>query len=82
MTVSALTQFDPSHFFQAPVSAPQGTQRLDTKGSANSVSSDLTGRLSVARVALPSTHDMARGMESLQGKGEVCDPQACSAASR
>lgn len=27
MTVSALTQFDPSHFFQAPVSAPQRTQR-------------------------------------------------------
>ena len=47
MPVSALTQFDPSKFFQAPVADPSRSQRLDTKVSAVSAAADLNGRLSV-----------------------------------
>ncbi len=47
MPISALTQFAPTTFFQAPAASTQGVQRLDTKVSAISTASDLTGRLSV-----------------------------------
>jgi len=47
MAVSALTSFDPSKFFQAPAANAGGAQRLDTKVSAISASTDLTGQLSV-----------------------------------
>lgn len=47
MTVAAVPQFDPSKFFQAPAANAAGAQRLDTKVSAISASTDLTGQLSV-----------------------------------
>ncbi|MDP3091626.1 MAG: hypothetical protein Q8N04_13175 [Nitrospira sp.] len=47
MPISALTPFDPSKFFQAPAANAAGAQRLDTKVSAISASTDLTGQLSV-----------------------------------
>lgn len=47
MTVAAIPQFDSSKFFQSPVAAGGGAQRLDTKVSAISASTDLTGQLSV-----------------------------------
>ncbi|MBX9657602.1 MAG: hypothetical protein K2X00_03480 [Nitrospiraceae bacterium] len=47
MAVSALTAFDPSKFFQTPAANAAGAQRLDTKVSAISASTDLTGQLSV-----------------------------------
>ena len=47
MPVSALTPFDPSKLFQAPAASAAGAQRLDTKVSAISAATDLTGQLSV-----------------------------------
>jgi len=47
MAVAAVSQFDPSKFFQAPAANAAGAQRLDTKVSAISASTDLTGQLSV-----------------------------------
>ena len=46
MNVSGLTQFDPSKFFQTPTTA-SAPQRLDTKVSAVSASTDLSGQLTV-----------------------------------
>lgn len=47
MSVSALTQFDPSRFFNLSSSNNTGAQRLDTKVSGVAVSTDFSGRLSV-----------------------------------
>lgn len=47
MPVSALTPFDSTKLFEAPAANAGGAQRLDTKVSAISASTDLTGQLSV-----------------------------------
>ena len=47
MAVAAVSQLNPSNLFQTPVSNAAGSQRLDTKVSAISAATDLTGRLSV-----------------------------------
>lgn len=47
MAVAAVPQFDPSKFFQTSATPAAGGQRLDTKVSAISASTDLTGQLSV-----------------------------------
>jgi len=47
MSVQALTQVDPTQFFNLPSTNGTGTQRLDTKVSGVAVSNDFSGRLSV-----------------------------------
>lgn len=47
MAVAAVSQFDPAKFFQSPAAGAPGAQRLDTKVSAISTATDLTGQLSV-----------------------------------
>ena len=47
MAVTAVSQFDPSTFFQTSPTNAAGAQRLDTKVSAISAATDLTGQLSV-----------------------------------
>jgi hypothetical protein len=47
MPVQALTQVDPTQFFNLPSTNGTGTQRLDTKVSGVAISNDFSGRLSV-----------------------------------
>ena len=47
MSVQALTQFDPTQFFNLPSAIGTAPQRLDTKVSGVAVSTDFSGRLSV-----------------------------------
>jgi hypothetical protein len=47
MPVQALTQFDPTQFFNLPSANDTRAQRLDTKVSGVAVSTDFSGRLSV-----------------------------------
>lgn len=89
MPISALTQFDPSTFFQAPAASTQGVQRLDTKVSAISTASDLTGRLSVVtaegdKITLSADLAVRFQAASYQGhaeaNGATVDVRAKSAA--
>jgi hypothetical protein len=47
MSVQALTQVDPTQFFNLPSANGTGTQRLDTQVSGVAISNDFSGRLSV-----------------------------------
>lgn len=47
MPVHALTQVDPTQFFNLPSTNGTGTQRLDTKVSGVAISNDFSGRVSV-----------------------------------
>jgi hypothetical protein len=47
MSVQALTQVDPTQFFNLPSANGAGTQRLDTKVSGVAISNDFSGRVSV-----------------------------------
>jgi hypothetical protein len=47
MPVQALTQVDPTQFFNLPATNGTGTQRLDTKVSGVAISNDFSGRLNV-----------------------------------
>jgi len=47
MPVQALTQVDPTQFFNLPSANGTGTQRLDTQVSGVAISNDFSGRLSV-----------------------------------
>lgn len=89
MPIAGLTQFDPSTFFQAPAPSPQGVQRLDTKVSAISTASDLTGRLSVTtaegdKITLSADLEARFQAASYQGHAEsdgtTVDVRAKSAA--
>ena len=54
MAVAAVSQLNPSNLFQTPAPSAAGAQRLDTKVSAISAATDLTGRLSVTTADLVS----------------------------
>lgn len=47
MPVQALTQVDPTQFFNLPSAKGAGSQRLDTKVSGVAISNDFSGRVSV-----------------------------------
>ena len=47
MSVQALTQVDPTQFFNLPSANGSAPQRLDTKVSGVAISNDFSGRLSV-----------------------------------
>jgi hypothetical protein len=47
MSVQALTQVDPTQFFNLPSANGAGSQRLDTKVSGVAISNDFSGRVSV-----------------------------------
>lgn len=89
MPIAGLAQFDPSTFFQAPAPSAQGVQRLDTKVSAISTASDLTGRLSVTtaegdKITLSADLEARFQAASYQGhaesNGTTVDVRAKSAA--
>ncbi len=76
MPVSALTQFDPSKFFQAPAADPSRSQRLDTKVSAVSAAVDLRGRLSVTtaegdKITLTADFEARYRAANYQAKAET-----------
>ena len=76
MPVSALTSFDPSKFFQAPAANAGGAQRLDTKVSAISASTDLTGQLSVTtaegdKITLTADFEARYRAATYQAKAET-----------
>ena len=76
MPISALTPFDPSKFFQAPAANAAGAQRLDTKVSAISASTDLTGQLSVTtaegdRITLTADFEARYRAVNYQAKAET-----------
>ena len=76
MPVSALTQFDPSKFFQAPAADPSRSQRLDTKVSAVSAAADLSGRLSVTtaegdKITLTADFEARYRAANYQAKAET-----------
>lgn len=76
MPISALTGFDPSKFFQTPAANAAGAQRLDTKVSAISASTDLTGQLSVTtaegdRITLTADFEARYRAVNYQAKAET-----------
>jgi hypothetical protein len=74
MAVSAVSQFDPSKFFQAPAANATGAQRLDTKVSAISASTDLTGQLSVTTAEgdkVTLTADFEARFQALNYQGQI-----------
>ena len=89
MPISGFPQFDPSTFFQAPAPSAQGVQRLDTKVSAISTASDLTGRLSVTTAEgdkitlsadLAARYQAASYQGHAESNGTTVDVRAKSAA--
>jgi hypothetical protein len=85
MSVQALTQVDPTQFFNLPSTNGTGTQRLDTKVSGVAVSNDFSGRLSVT-TAEGDTITLSADLESdfravnykshVEGAGNTVDVEA------
>jgi len=63
MPVQALTQVDPTQFFNLPSTNGTGTQRLDTQVSGVAISNDFSGRLSVT-TAEGDTITLSANLES------------------
>ncbi len=85
MSIQALTQVDPSQFFNLVPTSTTGTQRLDTKVSGVAVSTDFSGRLSVTTAEgdkitisanLQSDFRAANYTSHAAGDGQTVDVQA------
>ena len=85
MSVQALTQVDPTQFFNLPSTNGTGTQRLDTLVSGVAISNDFSGRLSVT-TAEGDTITLSADLESdfravnykshVEGDGTTVDVEA------
>ncbi len=74
MSVAAVTQPNPSNLFQPSASTAAGAQRLDTKVSAISTATDLTGRLSVTTAegdTITLTADFEARFQALNYRGQI-----------
>ncbi|MEQ1795758.1 MAG: hypothetical protein ABL970_16370 [Nitrospira sp.] len=76
MSVAAASQLSPSNLFQTPAPNTAGAQRLDTKVSAISTATDLTGQLSVTtaegdKITLTADFEARYRAVSYQGQAQT-----------